>query len=178
MYKKQPKATTDQIFTVLAYTGCTNLRDSFTKLHFWTFVNSLALTLHYKGKLSEKQYDALVSIIETRTASTCISYKLASVATYSAERVASAETKRVSVVHNFDNYSVINTVDLPYAEDEQKVVTFHPYNDHSVMIEDNKRFYKVPKPLHMGKITRPTTATFKYHRTTHKGFLQNILIKG
>ena len=156
------------------YMGCSNSQKAYDKLHYWDFVQSLDKGFETYGSLTENQYEALTKIIETKVGEICIPYQLQSKPRYSSNNKGSPSRKATK--HNFNKLEVINTVDLPFDEEDIITCIAHYFNKHSVVLEHNHRFYKIPKPTILDLDSGTVSIRFRYHRTEYKGFLCDIIL--
>ena len=156
------------------YMGCSDSQKAYDKLYYWDFVQSLDKGFETYESLTENQYEALAKIIETRVGETCIPYKLQSTSKYGSNNKGSVSRKITK--HNFNKLEIINTVDLPFDEGSIVTCTAHYFNKHSVVLEHNHRFYKIPKPATLDLDSGTKSIEFRYHRTEYKGFLCDIVL--
>lgn len=158
---------------MLEYTGCKGIGEVISKMYYWDFFISLSKGYKEYGSLTEKQYKALISMIEKHTDSTCLPYEINHEGQYSKQSTGNVGTRK-KVEHNFADLKVIQLFDLPYENGEVCTATFYPYNGTHCVIELGDKYYKIPKPVKWVVPEYKEIIKFKYKRTEMKGYMDKI----
>jgi hypothetical protein len=169
--------TMDKICDLLEYIGLSedDLETVYYKIHFWSFVVSLADQLEESGTLSPKQKKTLVDLVLKHTGAVCDTTVLTHETRY--ERNGKKNNKAgVRVKHNFRNLKDIQLYDLPYKSGSTQSLEFHPYNLHTTVVKIKDKFYRIPLPSKWPKLKKVTTVTFTYKRTEFKGYMNIPLL--
>ena len=171
---KQPLDETHIVHKLLTYVGCKDIPTVLAKVYFWDFFNSVGHVLGNYGRLSEKQFDAIVNSVLKHTGVTCETYEhITHQSNYHTASKKASNSTKVTVIHNFKDLTTISLFELPFTSGEEVSLTIYPYNSHSMVINLHNDFYKVPKPPHW-KIHEEVTLDCTYKRTALKGFLKPI----
>jgi len=162
----------DKICDLLEYIGLSenDLEEVYYKIHFWSFVVSLADQLEESGSLSKKQKIALVNLIKKHTGADCNIEVIGHSSRYHRKGGGSVSTSN-RVKHTYGSLEDIQLYDLPYESGTTQTLTFFPYNSHSVVIKINHIAYRIPLPKIWSKLSEPTDITFSYRRTACKGYM-------
>ena len=137
----------NKVNLLLEHLMCQDIPTVYGKLHFWTFTKSIADSYSKYGRLTIKQINAIAFMIHKYTGVECLHYKIERSSLYASNQPAvELRVARVMTKHNFKRLEPINTYDLPYKEGAVVTAICHPFNRHSIVIEDSGRFFKVPKP--------------------------------
>lgn len=160
---------------LLEYVGLQeeDLETVYYKIHFWSFVISLADQLQTSGSLSTKQKTALVDLIKKHTGAICITTDISHEAKYSRAGTRTA-TNREEVKHEFFGLKDIQLYDLPFEHDSVQELEFHPYNRHSTVVRLRGKYYKIPLPTKWSKLTKSEIIKFRYRRTACKGYMEKL----
>jgi hypothetical protein len=165
------------ICDLLEYIGLheDDLETVYYKIHFWSFVISLATQLEESGSLSPKQKKTLKNLILKHTGAKCDNSPLTHSTKY--DRNGESNSKAgVPVVHNFKNLIDIQLYDLPYTSGSTQSLEFHPYNSHTTVVKIKDNFYRIPLPSKWPKLKKIKTVTFVYKRTRFKGYMNISLL--
>jgi hypothetical protein len=162
----------DKICDLLEYIGLSedDLEHVYYKIHFWSFVVSLADQFEESGSLSPKQKTSLVGLILKHTGAVCTTGVITHERQYARDGEGSG-VAGVPVRHKFGHLTGIQLYDLPYDSGTTQSAEFHPYNSHTTVIRIKGQYYRIPLPSKWEEFTEPTTVEFTYKRTECKGFM-------
>ena len=137
------------------------------QMHFWDYVISLSEGFVKFGSLTENQYNSMLKHFDKRGFA-YLPYGVARSNLYKAKKSSKVKRSAPRTEVLFNNLQCINTYDLPFESGDTVEVIIHKFNNSSVVLESNSRYYKIPKPA----IYELGTISYLYHRTTYKGFLK------
>lgn len=160
------------ICDLLEYIGLDekDLEHVYYKIYYWSFVISLSEQYEESGSLSKKQQDSLVALILKHTGAVCDTSTLTHGTQYKRKGKNKGSTC-ARVEHSFGHLHDIQLYDLPFESGSTQTLIFHPYNSHSTVVKLKGKHYRIPLPKKWKKFEEPTEITFKYKRTSCKGYM-------
>ena len=165
----------ESVCDLLEYIGLSenDLEHVYYKIHFWSFVESLADQLEESGSLSNKQQSSIVALILKHTGAVCDTSVLTHGTQYK-RKGKKSKTSHNRVQHQFGTLLDIQLFDLPYESGSTQVLTFYPYSKSTTVTRIRSRYYRLPLPSKWGELKEPTEIHFLYKRTACKGYMELI----